>query len=283
MILIADSGATKTEWCFISEGKESEIISTAGLNPNFVSDDDIKKVLSSEVIKKIPVSEIKGIYFYGAGCSGDAIKKRLTTLLNAVIPSSEIHIHSDLLGAARALLVNSEGFVCIIGTGSNSGYYDGNKIVANIPPLGFILGDEGSGAALGKKVLADFLKGIMPEKLAGIFRKQYGAEKDEIVSQVYMGLFPSKFIGGFVKFLKDNLEHDYCKNLVKSSLEEFVQRNLMLYKAEKTARVVITGSVAWHFREILSEVMKDHNFFTSEIIRDPIKGLIKFHRMNRII
>jgi N-acetylglucosamine kinase-like BadF-type ATPase len=168
----------------------------------------------------------------------------------------------------------------MIGTGSNSGYYDGKNISANIPPLGFILGDEGSGASLGKKLLADFLRGIMPPHLAKEFRKDYGAEKDEIVSHVYRGIFPSRYIGGFVQFLKDHISDPYCRNLVTKAFEEFVERNLKLYKATGKTEIAVTGSVAWHFREILEEVFDKNDFIITSIARGPIEGLIRYHKMN---
>jgi N-acetylglucosamine kinase-like BadF-type ATPase len=168
----------------------------------------------------------------------------------------------------------------MIGTGSNSGYYDGRKITANVPPLGFILGDEGSGASLGKKLLADFLRGIMPPRLTKEFRKDYGAEKDEIVSHVYRGIFPSRYVGGFVQFLKDHISDPYCRDLVKTSFEEFVQRNLNLYKTTSKTEIAVTGSVAWHFREILEEVFAKNDFIIASLARAPIEGLIRYHKIN---
>jgi N-acetylglucosamine kinase-like BadF-type ATPase len=166
----------------------------------------------------------------------------------------------------------------MIGTGSNSGYYDGKNITFNIPPLGFILGDEGSGAYLGKRLLADFLRGIMPPALAEEFRKEYGAEKDEIVSNVYRGIFPSRFIGGFVRFLKDHIQDPYCRNLVKTAFEEFVRRNLSLYKTTGKTDLAVTGSVAWHFSDILREVFESNNFVITSMTTGPIEGLIRYHK-----
>ena len=208
------------------------------------------------------------------------MEKKVKDAIISVLPSSAVHVLSDLAGAARGLLGTEEGYICMIGTGSNSGYYDGINITANVPPLGFILGDEGSGASLGKILLADFLRGIMPPLLSDEFRNDYGAEKDEIVSQVYRGIFPSRYIGGFVRFLKDHISDPYCRNLVKTSFGEFVKRNLKLYKISGKTKIAVTGSVAWHFRDILEEVLKEHSFKISTITRDPIKGLIRYHKMN---
>lgn len=280
MKLIAESGGTKTKWCAVSESQETGIISTIGLNPNFVTEETIKEVLSSEVLPAINNPPVEEVWFYGAGCAGKTMEKKVASAIGSVLPSASIHVFSDLTGAARGLLGKEKGFICMIGTGSNSGYYDGRNITANIPPLGFILGDEGSGASLGKKLLADFLRGIMPQSLADEFRIKYGAEKDDIVSHVYRGVFPSRYIGGFVRFLKDHISDNYCRNLVKKSFEEFVRRNLKLYKVTGKTEIAVTGSVAWYFRDILEEVFKENEFEISLISQGPIDGIIRYHKMN---
>ncbi len=280
MKLIAESGGTKTQWCGVTESEQTEIISTIGLNPNFVSQETIKEVLSSEVLPSINNPPIKEVWFYGAGCAGKAMEKKISSAIGEVLPSAPVHVFSDLTGAARGLLGSEKGYICMIGTGSNSGYYDGSKITANVPPLGFILGDEGSGAALGKKILADFLRGIMPQSLSDEFRAIYGAEKDDIVSNVYRGVFPSRYIGGFVQFLKEHISEPYCRNLVKRSFGEFVERNLKLYNVIEKTRIAVTGSVAWHFRDILEEVLQENNFTISMISQGPIEGIIRYHKMN---
>lgn len=280
MKLIAESGGTKTQWCAVTGSEETEIISTIGLNPNFVSEETIKNVLSSEVLPGIHNPPIEEVWFYGAGCAGKAMEKKISSAIGSVLPSAPVNVFSDLTGAARGLLGIEKGYICMIGTGSNSGYYDGKKITANVPPLGFILGDEGSGAALGKKMLADFLRGIMPQSLSDEFRSIYGAEKDEIVSNVYRGVFPSRYIGGFVQFLKEHISEPYCRNLVKRSFGEFVERNLKLYRITEKTEIAVTGSVAWHFREILKEVLQENYFTISMISQGPIEGIIRYHKSN---
>jgi glucosamine kinase len=278
MKLIGESGGTKTNWVAVSDSSETRIISTIGLNPNFVSKEAFTEVLSEEVLPAMKYPDIEEVWFYGAGCSGSLMEEKVKDSVIAVLPSAAINVFSDLTGAARGLLGESGGYICMLGTGSNSGYYNGKYITENIPPLGFILGDEGSGASLGKKLLADFLRGIMPLHLAAEFKENYGAEKDDIVSHVYRGVFPSSYIGGFVKFLKDHISDPYCVNLVKTSFDEFVRRNLKLYKITGKTRIAATGSVAWHFRDLLREVFSDYNFVITEITKDPIRGLIKFHK-----
>ncbi|MGB8491924.1 MAG: hypothetical protein WCE64_12780, partial [Bacteroidales bacterium] len=185
MKLIADSGGTKTSWCGISGSGQTEIIPTIGLNPNFVTEETLRDILSDRVLPEVKTREIEEIWFYGAGCAGKAMENRIKNAFRTVLPLTRTFVFSDLLGAARGLLGTRKGFVCTIGTGSNSGYYDGQAVVSNVPPLGFILGDEGSGAYMGKRILADFLRGIMPSDLSEKFREIYGAEKEDIVSHVY--------------------------------------------------------------------------------------------------
>jgi N-acetylmuramic acid 6-phosphate etherase len=282
MKLIVESGSTKTKWCAVSGSDETEIISTIGLNPNFVSQETLSEVLSAEVLPAMKNPPVEEVWFYGAGCSGETMEKKVGDAIRSVLPAAEIHVFSDLAGAARGLLGSNKGFICMLGTGSNSGYYDGENIAINIPPLGFILGDEGSGASLGKKLIADFLRGMMPHPLSNEFREKYGAEKDDIVSHVYRGIFPSRFIGGFVQFLKDHISDPYCKNLIKTSFNEFVQRNLKLYKMSGKTEIAVTGSVAWHFREILEEVFNENDLAISRITRGPIEDLIRYHKSDAL-
>jgi len=280
MKLIVESGGTKTKWCAVSGSEETGIISTIGLNPNFVEEETFKEVLSEEVLPAMKNPPIEEVWFYGAGCSGKAMEKKVVDAISTVLPSAVIHVFSDLTGAARGLLGVNKGYICMLGTGSNSGYYDGEKITLNIPPLGFILGDEGSGASMGKKLVADFLRGIMPYNLSEEFRKNYEAEKDEIVSHVYRGIFPSRFIGGFVQFLKNHISDPYCTNLIKTSFKEFVERNLKLYKMSGKTEIVVTGSVAWHFRDILEEVFAENDLVITRIATGPIEDLIRYHKSN---
>ena len=278
MKLIADSGGTKTEWCGVTQSSESAVISTAGLNPNFVTEETFAGVISAEVLPGLKNPDVEEVFFYGAGCAGTAMEHKVRNAIRRAIPGAEVHVFSDLTGAARGMLGDRSGFVCMIGTGSNSGYYDGFRIVKNVPPLGFILGDEGSGAWLGKRLLADFLRGIMPSGLSEIFRKEYGPDKDEIITHVYRGVFPSRFIGEFVRFLKAYISEEYCHNLVKTAFEEFVARNLRLYPTEGKTEIAVTGSVAWHFREILEEVLSCNGFIIKTITKGPVKGLARYHR-----
>ena len=280
MILIAESGGTKTNWCAVSGSEETGIVPTIGLNPNFVSKETIREVVSLEVLPALSNPTVDEVWFYGAGCAGKAMLLKVAEAVSSALPGVKVNVNSDLTGAARGLLGNRAGYICMIGTGSNSGYYDGKNIKANVPPLGFILGDEGSGAALGKKLIADFLRGIMPEVLADEFRAIYGAEKDEIVSNVYRGVFPSRYIGGFVKFLNDHIGESYCRELVETSFGEFVQRNLTPRPEAPTSELQAQNGIAYAVFCLKKKVFKKHGFVISSVSQGPIEGLIRYHKEN---
>ena len=167
---------------------------------------------------------LKKIYFYGAGCGSEGECQLVNDAISSVIPASIVEVNSDLLGAARALCFNEPGIVCILGTGSNSCYYDGDKIVRNIPPLGFILGDEGSAAVMGKKLVADYLKNIMPEHLRRLFGKEYSITIAGVLNMVYRNEFPNRYLSGFAPFLSKNIGDSYCEKLVVSDFQDFIRR-----------------------------------------------------------
>lgn len=192
-------------------------------------------------------------------------------------PGSVVEVNSDLLGAARALLGNTRGIACILGTGSNSCLYDGEKIISNIPPLGFILGDEGSGASLGKRLLADYLKGIMPGEVAKLFGKEFATDKEKVIKEVYRGEFPSKYIASFVVFLRENLQNEYCKKLLTDSFKDFIERNIMHYNGYREMKISFTGSIAWYFNEILLKVLKEYGLTAGEVIKEPAERLMDYH------
>ncbi len=276
MILIADSGSTKTTWCFISQENEMAIFSTGGINPFFRTTEDIYDELKSDLAPKIP-GPVKSIFFYGAGIVNDEVGKVVKNALTEIFEGATVETNSDLLAAARATLQHSEGIACILGTGSNSCLYNGEKIAEHVPPLGFILGDEGSGAVLGKKVLGDFLKGIMPEKLAAKFQDKFPFQYTEYLQKVYKQERPNKFLASLVPFLSENLEDDYCRNLVAKSFEEFVERNVLQYTNCRNWPVCFVGSVAYYFVEILQEVLVKKGLKTGTVLQEPMQGLIQFH------
>lgn len=277
MVIIADSGSSKTNW-IISDGKTENIkINTEGLNPNFTDVDTIRSVIANKVLPFTGDRTASKVFFYGSGCSDTHLCKMVKEGIEGVFPDAHTEVNSDLLGAARALLGNNSGIACILGTGSNSGLYDGNRIIANIPPLGFILGDEGSGSYLGKRLLSDYLKGVMPPDISNLFGSKYQTDKDRVIEKVYRGEFPNKYIAGFVVFLKDNIEKKYCRELIKEAFSDFISRNIKFYDGYDKLKISFTGSIAWHFRELLEEVMEVNGLYTGEILREPSEQIMQYH------
>lgn len=271
MILLADSGATKTDWAVVVQGKVPLLFSTEGLNPVFSSESDIVKVLEKEVLPQLECQPDE-VHFYGSG----VIDSSMADCLRSVFPKSEITCESDMMGAAKAVCGNSPGIVCILGTGSNSCFYDGEKIADNVKAGGFILGDEASGAYMGKMLLSDFVKGLVPEELEKELETKYGLDYPTIVQKVYKEPLPSRFLASFSPFILEHSSHPYIANLIKSSFDAFLQRNITHYQYGKYA-VNFVGSIAFSYREYLKEAVGGRKMVPGRIIRKPIEGLIEYY------
>ncbi|PIF05878.1 MAG: ATPase [Draconibacterium sp.] len=280
MKLIADSGSTKTNWCLLNPGQELKSITTIGISPFFLSSDKIENELTHTLVPKVENS-VEEIYFYGTGIINNEKKEVIAKALRNLFPDAQLEIYSDLLGAARALLGTTPGIASIIGTGSNSCFYDGNEIKIHVPPLGFILGDEGSGAVLGKKLLADYLKGLMPAGLALKFKKQFPADYGELMNGVYRRERPNWFLAKMVPFLKENINNDYCRLLVENSFDEFITRNLLQYNGFNKYPVCFAGSVAFYFSNQLRSALAKRGLTAKKIVKDPMPGLINFHQQKK--
>ena len=275
MFVVADSGSTKCDFAIVANN--SQVISTEGINPYFCDALQIEKILKKSLLPKIKGAEIDAIFFYGAGCRAekcDVVK----SALQAVFPAAKIEVESDLLGTARALFGKNEGIACILGTGSNSCLYDGKKIQDNIPPLGFILGDEGSGAVLGRKFLGDLLKNQMTEKLKKQFFQKYKITTAEIIEKTYQQPFPNRFLAQFMPFLKNHIGEPKIYNLVFDSFTEFLQKNVMQYADYERYNVSFCGSVAYHFADVLEVAVLEQNLNFGKITQNPIEKLVEFHK-----
>lgn len=276
MILIADSGSTKTSWYFTDGKDNSGYLTTSGINPFFRLSEDIFLDLQNEWAGKLD-GAVKEIYFYGAGIinkeQGDVVRLALEKLF----PLAAIEIESDLLAAAHATLGRTAGIVCILGTGSNSCLYDGSGIIKNVSPLGFILGDEGSGAVLGRKLLGDYLKGILPDGLSTKFQKMYPLSYSEFLEGVYKKEKPNKFLAELVPFLSENINNTYCSSLVKNAFEDFIQRNVKQYSDYEKLKICFVGSLAYYFQDQLKSVLNRNNLELGEIMKNPLDRLIQFH------
>lgn len=275
MKIVADSGSTKTAWRLIQDEGNVIAVETKGINPYYQEKDEIKDFLKENLSGHI-TEEVKDIWFYGAGCTG-AKGAMVCEVIAEVIPASRIEVNSDLLGAARALCGYNPGIVCILGTGSNSCYYNGETIMKNVPPLGLILGDEGSGAVLGKRLVGDYLKEIMPEQLHLKFEKKYKITTSGVLEQVYRSEFPNRYLSQFAPFLLKNIGHTYCEKVVISELQYFVERNVLNYLERRELPVSFTGSVAYYFESQLKMVLQSNGLKIGKIVQHPIDLLVKFH------
>jgi N-acetylglucosamine kinase-like BadF-type ATPase len=277
MILIADSGGSKTDWRLIQKNGSIGQANTPGFNPYYQHIDDLKRNLK-ESVSPLVNEKVSKIFFYGAGVS--SIKNQLTiksTFLE-FFPEAQIEIGWDLLAAARALCGHEPGIACIMGTGSNSCLYDGEKITDNVANLGWILADEGSGANIGKKFLIDYLRKKMPTPLSELFHKRFPLTREEFLEKIYQQEKPSAFLASFAKFIFQHLKDPYCYQLVYSSFTEFYENNVMKYDNYKNLRVHFTGSIAFYFSDILRQVANDKGITVKNILEGPIAGLTLFHQ-----
>jgi N-acetylglucosamine kinase-like BadF-type ATPase len=275
MILIADSGSTKTEWRITDKGKSIKKILTSGMNPYFQNQDEIAKEIEQKLLPEINGFTIEATCFYGAGCATPEKSKLIAGVIHRYL-SCPVEAYSDLMGAARALCGKYPGIACILGTGSNSCFYNGESIVKNIPPLGFILGDEGSGAVLGKELVSDCLKNQLPLHLKDKFFEQYRLTPAIILEQVYKQPFPNRYLAGFSKFLLENIKEPAIYNLVYDSFQRFFIRNVMQYDYREYP-IFFTGSVAFYYRDVLIATAESLSLAVGQITQTPMEGLLSYH------
>ena len=277
MILIADSGSTKTDWRAVSEDGKVKGYSTAGINPVFMGPDEISGIVSGRLLPDLE-GKVDEIRFYGAGVISKEVSGNVCAALKNVFPGAECYAESDLLGAARAICGFSSGIACIIGTGSNSCLYDGKEIVKNVRAGGYILGDEASGAYFGRRFLSDFVKGLLPQAIEKEFAARYSLDYPSVVQKVYKEPMANRYMASFMPFLHEFLNHPYVKNLLRTGFEEFIARNVAQYDGCRYLEVGFTGSVAFYFKDILLKVLEDARIKPGRIVRTPMDGLIQFHK-----
>ena len=286
MIIIAESGATKTDWCAASPEIEPVNVKTAGMNLATMSDEAVEAIVSEAMnaFKEAGVDgNVEEIHYYAAGlivAEGETVPPQaegLDKVFRALFPDAEIEYASDLLDAARAVCGHAPGIAAILGTGSNSCFFDGVKIVKNVRSAGFILGDEGGGARLGKLFMSDFLKGLVPEPVAGEFARDFQVDYLTVVKNVYRGEAPSKYLGAFAPWILERYDRcDYVKNLVDSNFRDFIERALKQYDIAGCP-VGVVGGFGYAHREILKKVAEPYGIKFSTIIPAPIEGLVDYH------
>ena len=290
MILIADSGSTKTDWMVSSgEKNKDKVISTQGINPFHQSENEIELILKNDVLPQIQsflretdvAKLINSIAFYGAGCI-DTVQPKMKKCLSETFTNAIIEVAGDLLGAARALCGNTSGIACILGTGSNSCFYDGKMIVKNVPPLGYILGDEGSGAALGKLFFNGIFKGSLPEGIRDLYLREENLTYQEIIERVYRKPLANRFLASTAQFINRHLELPELETLVQQNFVLFFERNVCQYACYGVKKVSAIGSIAYHFHNIFEKVAAQFSFEVDKIEKSPIYGMLAYHQSKHI-
>lgn len=277
MILIADAGATKIQWVVINDGKATDPIETAGFNPYFMEPRILTDAVEKDLVPFINPGYIREIYYYGAGCSTMFKCNIVEDVLKDVFDSADIEIYHDLLGAARALFDDQQGIACILGTGSNSCLYNGKDILENVTSLGYLFGDEGSGAYLGKLWLTEYLRGRMPEHLKSMFDKRFGYSLENILDAVYSKPHPNQFLSSFSLFMGDLKDDEFVKDLVKRNFHDFFKEQVTQYTDYKHQPLGVIGSVGFHFSDIFKEVAEEYGLKIIKMIKSPIEGLVEYH------
>lgn len=276
MQLIADSGSTKVDWRAIKDDGSIVEISTEGINPVFITPEEIVKILSQKLLPVIGPG-VKNVYFYGAGVVSPQLIATLSESFKKVFPESETFAASDVLAAARALCGHNPGIACIMGTGSNSCFYDGENIAKNVRAGGFILGDEASGGVLGKKLISDFIKGLLPAHIQAEFDKRYDLDYMKVVEKVYKQPMPSRFLASFAPFINEFIADPYMENLVNNSFDEFFKRNISQYDY-KNHTVNFVGSIAYYFKDKLVAAAEKNGMKVGRVLKTPIEGLVEYHK-----
>ena len=276
-ILIADSGSTKTDWLLMLDEKQRCIVQTQGINPDYLSEEQIFEIITAELLPQMPsaMSQLSAIYFYGAGCRQD-VSHHLVNVLHKCFKAQTIEVKSDILAVAHATCKHEAGIACILGTGSNSCLFDGNKIVSQTPSLGYVLGDEGSGTVLGKLLVGDVFKHIAPQNIIESFISEYQVDVSSLLNKVYKQQLPNRYLASFTKFLSKHIEEDYIQILLNDEFSRFIQRNLLAYDA-KDLPVHFVGSIAHVFQKNLETSIRQAGLKMGVVMKSPLEGLAAYH------
>lgn len=276
-ILLADSGSTSTQWSFLNNDKIKRF-QTEGMSPYFLTRQQMESLLSKKVIPKLKSNIPKEIMFFGTGCGSVANRQLIQDAFKTVFVASAVKVQTDLAAAAVSLCGNEKGIACILGTGTNSCYYNGRSIKSNSPGLGYILGDEGSGTYLGKKVIQHYMYDTFDDELKASFDQTYNTTGTEILHNVYREPLPNRYLAGFSKFLHQHRGHYMVENILEDSFSDFVYNHLYKYRESWKYPIHFTGSIAWHFRDVLKKVLTDHQLQCGIIAQSPMKGLEAYYK-----
>ena len=275
-ILIAESGSTKTDWCLI-QGNRKKMFQTQGINPYFLLEMEKLFIFENELKIQRSKTQIDEIHFYGAGINSTDHKKRIEKCLKMHFKIKDVYSYSDLLASARATCGHQKGIACILGTGSNSCYYDGKKMGFKTPALGYILGDEGGGTHLGKKILQYYLHDIFDKELKTKFESQFEFSKENILENLYRKPLANRYLASFASFVFENRGHYMIENIAEDCLNDFFIHHLIRYPNIHKLQVHFTGSVAFFLKDIIKNLCDQYDLSLGSIIQKPMKDLITFH------
>ncbi len=280
MIIIADSGSTKTDWCLIQVNGEIKTVQTVGLNPYFMEEEAILNILKKDLYPYLDNKKVVEVYFYGSGCASENKQQVLQSALDAFFMHAQVEVHSDLLGAAKALFGNQKGIVCIFGTGSSSCVYDGNAIIERMPSLGYVLGDEGSGAVIGKMLLSKYLNNELPQPLHDAFQQAYPMNMSEILDKIYHKPFPNKFLASFTYFVAAHKADSCMQLLLEEAFDNFFEKNIVKYNNYQEYSVGVAGSIGYIFADEIKKSAAKYAVNIEKIEQTPISGLLKYYSKN---
>ena len=275
MILVADSGSSKTDWLGYKDGKTISF-NTQGINPYFLNAQDIFKIISKVPMLDEIAKEVREIYFYGSGCSSPDKHEVISNGLSLFFTNAYISVENDLIGSAYATCGDKKGLICILGTGSNVSYFDGSSTSDSNYGLGYILGDEGSGSYFGRKMITSYLYKQMPEDLRLIFAQQFDADRETVITNVYQKPFPNTYLAGFSRFMYERKDHPFIHQVLTDGFQEFIDINIKDFKNYKTLDCHFVGSVAWYYQDILRETCEKNGLHLGKILQKPIEGIYKY-------
>lgn len=282
MIFIADSGSTKTDWRILDHTGKVSQARTSGMNPYHETAESMARVLQEELMPQLPentdTASVREVFFYGAGCATQTACASVAAAIGKVFPAASPEVNNDQLGAARALCGREAGIACILGTGSNTCLYDGKKIIDNIPPMGYIIGDEGSGSNIGKELLNRYFRRELPSNIKERLEKRFDMSKDAVLENVYRQPFPNRYMAGFAKFVFQNLKDPYLTRMVYDILSNFFDKTVCRYDNYQSYKIHFTGSIAFYFGNLLRQVANDKGLRIFNILEGPIAGLTLYHQ-----
>lgn len=278
MILIADSGSTKTDWVLLDNNEAMTFVQTAGFNPYYSDPQDLSTIVREHVTKKVHAEDIHQIVFYGSGCSTESKQEIVRSVLVQFFPNASIEVYHDLLGSARSVLQHNPGIACILGTGSNSCKYDGTEILENIPSVGYFFGDEGSGTDFGKRLINHYLRDSLPANIKDSLEADYELTFEKAMDAIYNQPMPNRFFASFSPFITKHIDEPLITEIVKNSFRDFFRFQITRYSNYKEGELSFVGSIAFHYQLILGEIAAEFGLTVNNILPNPVEGLITYHR-----